>query len=357
MSSASRLPFLDLLRALASQAIVCHHLAFYGPLSESARDVATGLIDWLAQYGRLSVQIFFVVGGYLTAKHLSRDETPRLREVGTTLLGRYRRVGFPYLGALVLAIIANELARQWMDHPSISPPPTPGQLLAHVFLVHDLMGYDSLSAGIWYLAIDLQLVTIVTLLFWASARVFGKKKGPAAARALLGGLGLASMFWFNRDPSLDHLAVYFLGSYALGLLVAWQQAGVVRPWVFWGYTALLVLAVAIDFRSRLLVAGVTAIVLLLAQRYGWMSRWPRGRAVDQLGSVSYSLFLVHFPVCLLVNAWWSRYFPTEPWWSLLGMSVAYGASMAAAFAFYHWFERTVLGSTRAARAASTTEAT
>jgi peptidoglycan/LPS O-acetylase OafA/YrhL len=355
MSSASRLPFLDLLRALASQAIVCHHLAFYGPLSDSARVIATNLIDWLAEYGRLSVQIFFVVGGYLTAKHLRRNETLGLREVGTTLLGRYRRIGLPYLGALGLALLANELARQWMDHPSISPPPTPGQLFAHVLLIHDLMGYDSLSAGIWYLAIDLQLVTIVTVLFWASGCVFGKARGPAAARIVLGGLGLASMFWFNRDADLDHLGVYFLGSYVLGLLVAWLQAGAVRPRVFWGYTTLLVLAVTIDFRSRLLVAGVTAIVLLLAQRYGWLERWPRGRAVDRLASVSYSLFLVHFPVCLVVNAWWYRHLPTEPWWSLLGMSVAYGASMAAAFAFYHWFERMVVGSTRTLRA--TTAAT
>jgi peptidoglycan/LPS O-acetylase OafA/YrhL len=177
--------------------------------------------------------------------------------------------------------------------------------------------------------------------------VVGKEKGPAAARVVLGGLGLASMFWFNRDPSLDHLAVYFFGSYGLGLLVAWQQAGVVRPRTFWAYTALLVVAVAIDFRSRLLVAGVTAIVLLLAQRFGWMSRWPRGRTIDRLGSVSYSLFLVHFPVCLLVNAWWYRHLPTEPWWSLFGMSVAYGASMAAAFAFYHGVERTTLAATRA----------
>ena len=39
----SRLPFLDLLRAAASQAIVWHHLAFYGPLSDSAHEVATAL--------------------------------------------------------------------------------------------------------------------------------------------------------------------------------------------------------------------------------------------------------------------------------------------------------------------------
>jgi hypothetical protein len=78
--NASRLPFLDLLRALASQAIVWHHLAFYGPLSDSAHEVAASLIDGLVQHARLAVQVFFVISGYLTALGLSGREPARLRD-------------------------------------------------------------------------------------------------------------------------------------------------------------------------------------------------------------------------------------------------------------------------------------
>ena len=35
-----RLPFIDALKALASQLIVLHHLAFYGPMSDYARSLA-----------------------------------------------------------------------------------------------------------------------------------------------------------------------------------------------------------------------------------------------------------------------------------------------------------------------------
>ncbi len=352
MSPAPRLPFLELLRMVASQAIVCHHLAFYGPLSDSARAVATTLIDWLAEHGRLSVQVFFVVSGYLTAKSLLKKEVSRFRDVGSVLLGRYRRIGVPYLGALVLAILANEVARRWMTHPSISDPPTPGQLLAHVLLVHDLVGYEPLSAGIWYLAIDLQLVTLMAVAFWISGRVAGRAKGPELGRALLGALGLLSLFWFNRQPDFDHLAIYFLGSYLLGCLVAWRQAGLVARSIFWGYAALVLAAVALEFRSRLLVALGTGIVLVMAERGGWMSRWPRSRTVQELATVSYSLFLVHFPVCLVINAWWSRHLPTDPWWALGGMIVAYAGSLVAAFAFHYGFERTVLATARTRTAAS-----
>ncbi|MEO8905384.1 MAG: acyltransferase [Polyangiaceae bacterium] len=338
----SRLPFLDLLRAVASQAIVWHHLAFYGPLSDSAREVASSLIDGLAHHARLAVQVFFVVSGYLSAVGLHGREPQRLRELFKLLVGRYRRIGLPYLGALLLAVCANEVARHWMDHPSISARPSVGSLFAHVFLIHDLVGYEPLSAGIWYLAIDLQLIALVALVFWLSARVGGAARGPLLGRVLLVALGVASLFWFNRHAALDHVAIYFMGAYALGLVTAWAALGSARRSVFWVYALLLVVAVAVDFRSRLLVALATGLVLTLAQHFGWIYRWPRSRSVRWLAGISYSLFLVHFPVMLVVNALWSSHVPATPWLSLLGMFTAYALSMGVAVVFHYQVERPLL---------------
>jgi peptidoglycan/LPS O-acetylase OafA/YrhL len=335
----SRLPFLDLLRALSSQAIVWHHLAFYGPLSDSAHDVASSLIDGLAQHARLAVQVFFVVSGYLSALGLHRREPTRFRELLSLVGGRYRRIGLPYLGAMLLAICSNEVARHWMNHPSISARPTLGSLFAHALLIHDLVGYEPLSAGIWYLAIDLQLIALVALFFWFSARLVGATRGPALGRALLGTLGLLSLFWFNRQASLDRVAIYFMGSYGLGLLTAWAELGSVRRRFFWGYALLLALAVAIDFRSRLLVALATGLVILLSRHFGWLSRWPRSVLVRFTAGISYSLFLVHFPVSLVVNALWSSHVPATPWLSLLGMFTAYAMSMGVAIVFHYKVER------------------
>ena len=349
----SRLPFLDLLRAVASQAIVWHHLAFYGPLSDSAREVATALIDGLAQHARLAVQVFFVVSGYLTAISLTGREPARLRDFFGVIAGRYRRIGLPYLGALVLAICANEIARTWMTHSSISGRPSVPSLFAHVFLIHDLAGYEPLSAGIWYLAIDLQLVTLVALVFWFSARLSSTAglaaRGTQLGRALLGGLGVLSLFYFNRDASLDRVCVYFMGSYGLGLVLAWVQAGSIGRAFFWAYALLLVAAVAVDFRSRLLVALATGLVVMAAQHFGWIAYWPRSRAVRWLAGISYSLFLVHFPVSLIVNALWSSHVPLTPWLSLLGMATAYGLSMVGAVIFHYGVERRVVRIGRGAR--------
>ena len=327
---------------MASQAIVCHHLAFYGPLSDSAHEVATAAIDGLSQHARLAVQVFFVVSGFLTAASLTGREPSRLRDFFGVIATRYRRIGLPYLGALLLAICANELARAWMVHPSISGRPTFLQLVAHALLIHDLVGYEPLSAGIWYLAIDLQLVTLVALVFWLCAVAWGSARGPRAGRWVLLALGISSLFWFNRHANLDHFAVYFLGSYGLGLLASWAQSKVVDRTLFWAYSLLLVIAVAVDFRSRLLVALATGVVLMAAQQFGWISSWPRSNFVRWLASISYSLFLVHFPVSLVVNALWSSHVPPTPWLSLLGMVVAYATSMVVAVVFHRSVELRLL---------------
>ena len=345
----SRLPFLDLLRALASQAIVWHHLAFYGPLSDSAREVAGVLIDGLAQHARLAVQVFFVVSGYLMAVGLREREPTDFRQFRALIAGRYRRIGLPYLGAMVLAICANEVARHWMDHPSISARPSFGQLFAHVFLIHDLVHYEPLSAGIWYLAIDLQLSVLVGLVFWLSARV-GGARGPVWGRAVLVALGVSSVFWFNRQSQLEGVAIYFMGAYGLGLIAAWAQAGSVRRGVFWLYSLLVVVAIAIDFRSRLLVALMTALLLAVGQHFGWLARWPRSRAIRSLAGISYSLFLVHFPVSLVVNALWSSHVPATPWLSLCGMFMAYSLSMLVAVVFHYEVERRLVRLGRPTRA-------
>lgn len=70
-ASDSRLAFIDALKAVASQLIVLHHLAFYGPMSDVANGLAPALFSWLSQDARIAVQIFLVIGGFLAARTLA----------------------------------------------------------------------------------------------------------------------------------------------------------------------------------------------------------------------------------------------------------------------------------------------
>jgi peptidoglycan/LPS O-acetylase OafA/YrhL len=76
MSHSSRhapVPLIDLGKALASQLIVWHHLAFYSPMRRVVDPLAPALFDWLADSARLAVQLFLVMAGFLAARSLMPD--------------------------------------------------------------------------------------------------------------------------------------------------------------------------------------------------------------------------------------------------------------------------------------------
>ena len=59
---AARNHTLDHIKAIACLTIVCHHLAFYGPMTDVLRPVLPALLQWLDVYGRMAVQVFLVLG-------------------------------------------------------------------------------------------------------------------------------------------------------------------------------------------------------------------------------------------------------------------------------------------------------
>ena len=102
-SAASRMPLIDAMKAIASILIVVHHLVVYGPLSKAMQNFVPTLSDWLFDYGRIAVQVFLVIAGFLAARGLSAQGDA----LSTSPLGliwkRYLRLAIPYLAAIGLA--------------------------------------------------------------------------------------------------------------------------------------------------------------------------------------------------------------------------------------------------------------
>jgi peptidoglycan/LPS O-acetylase OafA/YrhL len=337
-----RMPLIDSVKGVAALLIVLHHLAFYGPLSDVAYPLAPGALTWLSEYARMAVQAFLVIAGFGTARKLARLPQLGPREFGLELWSRYRRVGVPYLAALVLAIGCNELARRWMEHPSISAPPTWTQLLAHATFLTHILGFEPLTAGVWYLAIDFQLLLVSLLLLAVSQRIAGARNTPGVTPRLFivlcSGLALWSLFWLNRLSHLDNYAVYFFATYFLGMLVGWALQGTVSRPLVGVCLAIVAVALCYEFRPRLLVALATTLLLLAGTHAKALQSWPNNRLLVGLGRISYSLFLVHFPICLLVNAWGSRHLTGSPHAALFGMALAVVLSLFAAVIFYRYVE-------------------
>ncbi|SFU36156.1 Peptidoglycan/LPS O-acetylase OafA/YrhL, contains acyltransferase and SGNH-hydrolase domains [Polaromonas sp. YR568] len=350
MSAAPRLPGIDALKGLACVMIVWHHLAFYGPMSDVVHPFAPALMGWLYDYGRMAVQVFLVVGGFLGAASLAPKGVAVFDSPGRLLFRRYWRLAKPYLVALAVSVLVAALVRPWFAHPSVPAAPTLPQLLAHVFLLQDILGQEALSAGVWYVAIDFQLYAAAVLIF-TFARRFQSQSGEHADGAVSAPLGvslvlllaLASLLFFNRLPAFDITALYFCGSYALGMLAFWASSNMGGRRGFWlaAMAAMGALALALDFRGRLVVALVTAFGLVWLsslQPNAWLLRCSQQRWLLQLGKVSYSVFLIHFPVCLLVNAIAGHFWPTQLLPNVAGLLLAFVLSLLAGSALYRWVE-------------------
>ncbi len=330
-NAANRMPLIDALKAVAAILIVMHHLAAYGPLAAAFEEFAPRLIDGLYDYGRIAVQVFLVIGGFLAARGLSPQGDALTASPLGLIWKRYVRLAIPYLAAIGLAIVCAAIADHWMDDESIPTRASFTQWLAHVFLLQGLLGFESLSAGVWYIAIDFQLFALMAGLLW-----LGRIRFLAPALVLL--TGIASLFWFNRDTSLDNWAIYFFGSYALGAAAWWVSA---RQQKFFWMGVILTVAIAalvLDFRLRIAVALAVALLLAFSRRSGFLETWPNARPLASLGKISYSIFLVHFPVCLLINAFFAQLDQPSITMSILVALIALTASIAAGALFYRWIE-------------------
>jgi len=334
--------WINLLKAGAAQLIVLHHLAFYGPMADHARVIFPSLFDWLAGSARIAVQVFLVIGGFLAAKSLSPSAHAGCAHPLRAIWRRYAKLAPPFVAATLIAAGASVLAGQWMTHDSISAPATISQLSAHALLLHGVLGYASVSAGAWYVAIDFQLYVLLVLLLWLAGRVVGNRQ-QAWLMPMLVAVGIMlSLLHFNLDADWDNWASYFFGSYGLGLMAWWASDPRRKPGVavMLMMMALLpaVVGLLLEFRSRIALAAVVACVLFLWGRSKTSAQGRSWAAVNGLGKISYSIFLIHFPVCLLVNAAFTRFVPADPALQGLGMLLAWGSSMLAGAAFHRWVE-------------------
>ena len=323
---------IDALKCIAAQLIVLHHFSAYGPLADTLHRLAPTLSAWFYDYARMAVQIFLVLGGYLALQSLRPAMRGDAAALGRTLGLRYLRLALPLMAALVLTVVAAALARVWLQADFIPTAPEWGQALAHTLLLQDVVDAEALSAGIWYVAIDLQLYALLAGLLWLGQR--GSR--PAPALWLVASLMLASLLLFNRQAHWDDWGLYFFGSYALGALACWAARS--RHAARWlGLLAALgLLALWLDWRTRIALALGVALLLGLMQ---WQQR-PLHRAekrqqtmVQALGRMSYALFLVHFAVLMLVNALFTQLGLQDPLAVLLMLALGWASSLTLAWVF------------------------
>jgi peptidoglycan/LPS O-acetylase OafA/YrhL len=197
--------------------------------------------------------------------------------------------------------------------------PTGRSVLANGLLLQDVIDAPSPNRAFWTIAIEAQLYLVFPLLLLLIRRLSGLAM-VGAVTAVVVAVGLAAPHsslanaWAVRFE-LDFAALFAIGMMAAGILTASHR---LRSWP-WHWLALAAAApvlVAIAWLGSVWtitnfywvdLAFGPAIGCLLAalatDRPAPLVRLLDTRPVRSLGSFSYSLYLTHAPVVVLVNEW------------------------------------------------------
>ncbi|MBU3621068.1 acyltransferase [Polynucleobacter sp. CS-Odin-A6] len=354
MQSKNHFLLVDFLKTFAALIIILHHLSSYGQIAEDARQALPGIMTWLFEYGRYAVQIFLVMGGYLAAQSLTRsNDLKNFRTILKMIFNRYLRLFVPYVVALVITIGAAWVARFWVQDEFVGQSETMTQFLAHLFFLQGILGLDSISAGVWYVAIDWQLYAILTILLGMFPRL-------RSAIWILTILCVTSLLYFNRRGSYENYFIYFIGAYGLGVLAQlcknYPDLSVNRiAKIIFLLVGLVIIASSFEqFWLRNFLAYGVAIALIF-----WGDRaYKDQRQVHKLpqhhsrrhkivngilwGSRrSYCAFLLHFSFVLLANSLyigWGMAQRHDGVMALALLFIALVASWMAGNYLYRWIE-------------------
>jgi peptidoglycan/LPS O-acetylase OafA/YrhL len=300
-------------------------------------------VSFVGQHGRHSVQVFLVVSGFLAARSIAKfldiasvSVLPGM--IWKSWLTRTWRLALPYWLMLLSAVLFAWIAR--LIQADIDTPAAPQwfEWLAHLLFLQNLLGMDSLSTGVWYIAIDLQLSFLLFALLFASGWVTshkGKLNRAAAGRMIeiiVWILMLCALMGFNRWQILDNWAVYFFGSFGIGVVVGLRpkHKSVNNHWFILAVIAAVGAALVLDWRPGLVVALICAVVLwwfsdLVMPSAGWI------HYLKPLSRDSYALFLFHYPVILLVGSVVNYFWPQQTVFAIAGLMASWLLSMTVAF--------------------------
>jgi peptidoglycan/LPS O-acetylase OafA/YrhL len=255
------------------------------------------LMEWLYRYARLAVQVFLVVGGYLAAQSVMHKP---IQHPLNSIAKRYLRLVPFYMFALALISLAVAVSRNTIHATWLPSEPTVWQFLAHGLLLHDILGFEALASGAWYVAVDFQLYALLVLLCFSLQTVTHRRISVVVAL-----LCTASMWQFNRIDDLDIWAIYFWAAYGLGVLAAWAKRSPFETRVFWCTAVLGVGALWMEYRTRLSLALITAVWLVIKPK-GMVHWTPMKRVVHRLSNSAYVLFLTHFGAIVLFSGMWNK---------------------------------------------------
>lgn len=332
------LPALQSLRGLAAVWVALYHLQ----VLLVAADIAILPVPGI-RLGWLGVDLFFVLSAFLLGQPFIDGRPPRTERF---YLDRFLRIAPPYYAAFLLSTTSLLIFL-----PGAFRPENAWWSLIFMQNWH-FDGFLAVNPAFWSLAVELQFYLILPLM----APLFRSKWWPAWLAAFLAVALLYRGLLFPGEVfARVHLTNFtlpsFIGHFALGLAIcrirrldASGGSGVRRATFLAGIPLVLLPpllwipsgSVNFGFDSlagcvlvRPLAACGFALIILATASGGWVAQALAWTPIDWLGRISYSLYLVHIPIQVMVSFAVS---PTDDVWGWAILSLA--ASIVGGWLMY-----------------------
>ena len=273
------LPVLDVLRGFAAVWVCLFHFTRDG----RTVDVLSGTAQ-LCAWGWLGVQMFFVISGFIIPLSMY-NRSYSLCQFGGFMLRRMKRLEPPYIASILVVLSLPFIASFVPGFRGGVAEWSFPQLAAHIAYLNAVLRYEWINPVYWTLAIEFQYYICIGLVFpLISSRLPYVSSSSVMLLAAAGGLP------FDSKDLLPH----WLPVFAIGVC-AWQvRVGLLRiaESLVTATVVVCLSAAVVGFKETAVGVGTAAVILGAGT-----SALPRLlRPFSLLGTISYSLYLLHEPV-------------------------------------------------------------
>jgi peptidoglycan/LPS O-acetylase OafA/YrhL len=337
MMNRQRIEVLDSFRFLAVMSVLFFHFTYrWGFLLPSSRFYGN-----FAEYGSLGVKFFFVISGFVISYTLENTDTPR-----SFFINRFIRL-FPPL--LLCSLITIAVAA-FMDTGNLFPAAhQPGNLLPSLTLTNPKIwsllshrDFDWVSGSYWSLWVEVQFYALAATLYFSDRSRFMRN-------LLWTAIGLSmikyippvfmNVSWGSRShPGLIPFVTNLKQVYRMFDIVyylPWFALGSFFHYLFRGYRLLsnrtldisILVMLCFLYADHYVYRGVVMHVLVLAffglliYKREWLA-FLDFRIFRRIGVISYTVYLIHETIGVLVLAKVGPLFNWSPVLPLLTMILA-----------------------------------